>query len=251
MDEKIEVSIQNSLLLKKSMETISEIVQEGSMIFKKDYLEILALNENNVIFTVFRLLSTMFQEYKIEKERKILINFKDLSNIIKNCDDQCKLKLIVEESLLKICIEKQGDQVKEFDITLIGAEIDLPDIPNLDPSVKFVMNSMEFSKAVKDLSFDDVEAIKFTMNEKDFSVESRTNSLKGKVNLTNKIQILKTSDEVQQTDYSFEYLKKFIKAESIVDNVELNFKSDYPLQLNYKSKDKFLLSFILAPRGDD
>ena len=39
-----------------------------------------------------------------------------------------------------------------------------------------------------------------------------------------------------------------INGSKIADEVVINFNKDYPLKLDYKSVDKVLLSFILAPR---
>ena len=62
-----------------------------------------------------------------------------------------------------------------------------------------------------------------------------------------------SSDEVNisaqeaNSKYSLEYLQKMIKATKLVDNVKINFSSDYPLKVDFATP--FIdLSFILAPR---
>ena len=59
------------------------------------------------------------------------------------------------------------------------------------------------------------------------------------------------SDKDVHCRYSMEYLKKFTKADKIVNTVEMSFNDDYPLKIEYKLVDKLLLGFILAPRGED
>jgi DNA polymerase III sliding clamp (beta) subunit (PCNA family) len=48
--------------------------------------------------------------------------------------------------------------------------------------------------------------------------------------------------------YPLDYLKKMIKASKIADSVVVEWGKDYPMKLEFKSKDKCQLSFILAPR---
>ena len=58
------------------------------------------------------------------------------------------------------------------------------------------------------------------------------------------------NDEIR-SKYSVEYLKKMIAGSKIADEVKIQFNKDYPLQLEFKSVDKAMLSFILAPRVDN
>ena len=51
--------------------------------------------------------------------------------------------------------------------------------------------------------------------------------------------------------YSLEYLKKMIAGGKLAEQVSLHFNNDYPMKLEYKVKDRLLLSFILAPRVDN
>ena len=59
------------------------------------------------------------------------------------------------------------------------------------------------------------------------------------------------SDEKFKSKYSLEYLKKMIAGSKIADDVSIYFNKDYPLKLEYKTVDKVMLSFILAPRVEN
>ncbi len=54
-----------------------------------------------------------------------------------------------------------------------------------------------------------------------------------------------------KSKYSIEYLKKMIQAAKLADKVDVNLSTDYPLRLDYKTIDKVMLSFILAPRVEN
>ena len=65
---------------------------------------------------------------------------------------------------------------------------------------------------------------------------------------------VKITTDVQEkikAKYSIEYLKKMIAGGKLAPNVKVMFNKDYPLKLEYKSVDKVMLSFILAPRVEN
>jgi len=57
-----------------------------------------------------------------------------------------------------------------------------------------------------------------------------------------------TSDNEVKSRYPLDYLKKIVKAAKIADSVKLNWGQDYPMKLEFKSKDKCSIFFVLAPR---
>ena len=65
----------------------------------------------------------------------------------------------------------------------------------------------------------------------------------------NKIEVEGTAKI--KAKYSIEYLKKMIGGSKLADEVSIQFNKDYPLKLEYKTIDKVLLSFILAPRVEN
>ena len=108
----MELVLENPSLLKKSMEIISDIVLEATLVFKKDYMEMVALNSNNVVMVVFRLLSTNFDKYELTEEKKISLSLEHLSNVLKRCDDKAKLTMEVKDNA-KLRIVSEGKNKKE------------------------------------------------------------------------------------------------------------------------------------------
>ncbi len=247
----MEVVLENPKLLKKSMEVISELVGEGTFVFKKDYLELVALNSNNVLMVIFRLLKTNFEKYSIEKDIKISLSLENFYEVLKSCDESFRLKLIVDEHKLKIISGDREKNTKEFELSLIEfSDENLQQVPKLDFPVSIVTESQVFTKTIGDLSFIE-KGILFKAKNKDFSVQGKTNSMSGKIELTDNIDISVSGDKEYESSYSMEYLKKFLKCDRIVKEVGINFGHDYPLKIEYKIIDKLLLTFILAPRGED
>ena len=75
--------------------------------------------------------------------------------------------------------------------------------------------------------------------------------MSGRIAFTENVDVSLQEEKDYSCRYSMEYLKKFTKADKLVNTVELSFNNDYPLKIEYKLVDKLLLGFILAPRGED
>ena len=245
----MELILQNPSLLKKSMDIISDLVLEGTFVFKKDYMELVALNSNNVVMVIFRLLSTNFKEYDIKEEKQISLSLEHLNSVLKSCDDKSELSLQVNDNT-KLKIISSGKQKKEFEISLIDFTDDnLQKVPTLTFPTKVITSSSNFTTAINDLSFLE-EGVSFIIKENKFSMQGKTNSMAGKIDFEENTD-LKNDEKDKLCRYSMDYLKKFTKADKIVNTVELSFNNDYPLKIEYKLVDKLLLGFILAPRGED
>ncbi|MDA3855778.1 MAG: proliferating cell nuclear antigen (pcna) [Candidatus Woesearchaeota archaeon] len=247
----MELILENPGLLKKSMEIISDIVLEGTFVFKPDYMELVALNSNNVVMVIFRLLSTNFEKYEIKENFQISLSLEHFSDVLKRCNDKSKLILKVDQDGNKLKIVSEGKNKKEFELSLIDFnDENLQKVPNLDFPLKIVTSSSNFTNSINDLNFLE-NGVSFKIANKKFSIEGKTNSMSGKIDFDEDIDIKTESSKDMHCRYSIEYLKKFIKADKIVNNVEMSFNDDYPLKVEYKLVDKLLLGFILAPRGED
>ena len=75
--------------------------------------------------------------------------------------------------------------------------------------------------------------------------------MSGKIEFSENVDVQIKEEKNFHCRYSMEYLKKFIKADKLVNTVELSFNDDFPLKVEYKLVDKLLLGFILAPRGEE
>ena len=149
----MELILENAKLFKKSMEIISDIVLEGTFVFKQDYMELVALNSNNVVMVIFRLLSTNFEKYEVEEDKQISLSLEHLSQVLKSCDESGKLTLKIDDNG-KLELISEGKNKKEFALSLIEFNDDnLQKIPNLSFPVKIVSSSANFTNAISDLSF--------------------------------------------------------------------------------------------------
>jgi proliferating cell nuclear antigen len=248
----MELILDNPVLFKKSMEVISDLVIEGTFVFKKDYVELVALNSNNVVMIIFKLLKTNFSKYEVAEEKNISLNLEHFTKVLKSCDDKLQLKIVIEnEDKLMIVSGDREKNNKIFELSLLDFSNDnLNKIPTLEFPVKLAIESQDLTKTINDLSFIE-EGVTFKAKEKTFLIEGKSNSMSGKIELDDRVSITTSDDKEYSSRYSMDYLKKFTKCDKIVKECELSFGLEYPLKVDYKLVDKLLLSFILAPRGED
>ena len=119
-----------------------------------------------------------------------------------------------------------------------------------------VLNTYETFSAEEAIEDSDIvaEAVTLVAEPKRFVIEATGDMSNAKIEMKSgegvKIK-LEGSDTKITAKYSIEYLKKIIKGGKLVEKTEINFNKDYPLRITYKEVDKFILSFILAPRVEN
>lgn len=247
----MEIKIKNIQKLKKIIEVVSDLIAEGTFVFKKGYLELVALSSNNVIMVIFKFLSKNFIDYKIKEDVIISLSIQNLYTVLKSCDENLDLKFIIIDNKLKIISGDNKNNRKEFELTLIEfSDENLQKIPKLNFSLKIVSESQIFTKALNDLAFIE-DGVTFKADKKNFSLAGKSSDISGKIDLQDKVKIENKDNKDYYGSYSMEYLKKFTKCDKIVKDVEIEFGQEYPLKIDYKEEDSFVLSFIIAPRNKD
>ena len=125
-------------------------------------------------------------------------------------------------------------------------------IPDLKFPVTINLPSEILNEAVEDV---DVvgESVTFMAEPKKFTINAEGDLSQAKIEVkeSDSVKIKVESNETVKAKYSIEYLKKMITGSKIADEVSIYFNKDYPLKLEYKTVDKVMLSFILAPRVEN
>ena len=235
--------------LKESIAIISELVNEGRFKITSNSIELIAMDPANVAMIVFRLLSTTFTEYKLEKDIEISINLNNLKQILRrsNPNDILSLELGADNKL-KIILK--GNTIRTFSLPIIDSEEREQKIPELKFPVTVSMPSNVLSSSIEDVDVVS-ESVSFLAEPKKFTIQAEGDLSQAKVEIkedeTTKID---AADKVK-AKYSIEYLKKMIGGSKISDSVVVQFSKDYPLRIEYKEVDRMTLSFILAPRVEN
>ena len=233
--------------LKESITIISDLVNEARFKVTPNAIELVAMDPANVAMVIFKLLSSCFTEYDVEKDTEITINLSNLKQVLRRASPKDMLTIELEENRLKITLK--SSTTRTFNLPIIELEEKEQKVPDLKFPVTIKTSSSILNEAIADVDIVG-ESVTFIAEPKKFTLhaEGDLNQAKIEIKEDEATKINTNSDEKVKAKYSIEYLKKMINGSKLSDEVTIQFNKDYPLKLEYKTVDKVMLSFILAPR---
>jgi proliferating cell nuclear antigen len=236
--------------LKESISVISELVNEARFKIGPDGIELVAMDPANVAMVIFKLLSSCFVEYDVNKEFTIAIDLSRLKQVLRRSKPNDVLSLDVEEDKLKIQLKSNTTRV--FSLPIIDLEEKEQKIPQLSFPVTIKTKSEILSSAIEDADIV-AESVSFIAEPNKFSLQAEGDLNKAIIDIKQgeETNIVSDSKEKIKSKYSVEYLKKMMNGSKLADKVTIQFNKDYPLKLEYKEIDKVVISFILAPRVEN
>ena len=235
---------------KDSISIISDLVTEAKFKISTDGLELVAMDPANVAMVVFKLLSSCFTQYELEKPEELAINLNNLKQVLRRTKSDDILTLETEENKLKI--QLKGGTTRSFSIPLIELEDKEQKVPELSFPVAIDTRSSILTESVEDVSVV-AESVTLLAEKNQMVIKAEGDLSKAfiEINSDNDTAIKTESMDKFKAKYSLEYLKKMIAGAKLTDRVTMSFNNDYPLKVEYKCVDKLSLSFILAPRVDN
>ena len=237
--------------LKESINIISDLVNEARFKITPNAIELVAMDPANVAMVVFKLLSSCFTEYDVKKDIEIAINLSNLKQVLRRASQRDMLTLELDSDN-RLKVELRGVTNRTFNLPIIELEEKEQKVPDLKFPVTIHTSSSILNEAVADV---DVvgESVAFIAEPKKFILhaEGDLNQARIEIKEDDVTKVSTSSDEKIKAKYSIEYLKKMINGSKISDEVVIQFNKDYPLKLDYKTVDKVMLSFILAPRVEN
>jgi len=235
--------------LKESITIISDLVNEARFKVSKDCIELVAMDPANVAMVIFKLLSSAFTEYDVKKDVEIAINLSNLKQIMRRAkpNDMLTLELDPENKLI---IQLKGDSVRTFNLPIIELDEKEQKIPDLKFPVTVNISSSILNEAIEDVDVVS-ESVTFSVEGKKFTIHAEGDLSQANIEMKEGDNVKIKAESSAKAKYSVEYLKKMMNGSKIADQVSINFNNDYPLKLEYKTVDKVMLSFILAPRVEN
>lgn len=237
-------------LLKDSISIISDLVSEARFKVTRDGLELAAMDPANVAMVVFKLLSSSFTEYELEKDHEICVNLTSLKQVLRRAGASDFVTLELDENKLKI--QLRGNTTRTFSLPLIDIEEKEQRVPSLSFPLSISTQSSVLTDAISDADIV-AESVQFAADADKFTVAAEGDLSKADIEIKPSEATTIKSDTTARVKakYSIEYLKKIMAGSKLSSDVTLQFNQDYPLKVEYKIVDKLLLSFILAPRVEN
>lgn len=242
------ITLSDTDLLLNSVPIIAEIIDEGVFKVNQNGLSLLSPDRTMVAVVDFQLLSSAFEEFKVESDAELGLNLANLVAVLKRAKAGDKLTLqLGEKNRLEIIMEGNGK--RRFEIPLLDIKTEKPPVEQLNFPGKIELETgiLENGIADADVVSDSVvlEAGPglFKMWAKGDVSSAELELKKGDNGLLNI-----TAQSSVKARYPLEYLKKMVKAAKLSKQALIEFGTDYPMRIEFKAIDKVTLRFVLAPR---
>jgi proliferating cell nuclear antigen len=235
-------------LLKESISIISDLVTETKFRVGKDFVEIIAMDPANVAMVIFRMPSNSFAEYVVSDETVLAMNLASFKQVLRRAKPNDVLTLEKTDNKLKVILKEKN--TRTFYLPLIDLEDKPQKVPQLSAKAVVSLPSSVLSEAIEDVDIVS-ESVTFKADKNSLTVSATGDLKNADVVIDKDDNVSISTEDVEKSKYSIEYLKKMIQGGKLVSNVVLKFSNDYPLTLEFSEKDRLSLSFILAPRVDN
>jgi len=241
-------TLTNIGLLTDSVSTIAEIIDEGIFKLSKDGISLIASDRAMVAVVDFKISSSAFESYEIDKEQTIGLDITNFLSVLKRAGAGDKATFTLQESKLEIVLKNSGK--RRFVLPLLDlSQEEIPAIDQLEFSTKVELSSGIMQSGIADAEVV-ADSVVFDVNAESFCMraEGDISSTQLELEKGDKPLLQIKADGSVKARYPLDYLKKMVKATKIANSVVLEWGQDYPIRISFKSGDKASLSFILAPR---
>lgn len=236
-------------LLKNTIPIISEIIDEALFRIDKNGISMLSPDRAMVAVVDLKILSTAFDEYEASGEEYIGLNLANLSAVLKRIKTGDKLVMEVADQDNRMRMTIKGNGIRTFEIPLLDVKTEKPPIDKLNFTGRLELESSIVEEGISDAEII-TDSVFFEANGDVFRMYARGDISSAQLEVSKKdkgVLELKAEGSIR-AQYPIEYLKKIIKAGKISPQMILEFGTDYPVRMGFKSVDKMELSFVLAPR---
>jgi proliferating cell nuclear antigen len=246
----MKLSLAEPKYIKDSISIISELVNEARFKITSQAIELVAMDPANVAMVVFKLLSSSFVEYNVDKDTEFAINLNNFKQILKRASANDVVTLELEGNKLKITLK--SNSIRTFSLPIIELDEKEQKVPELSFPVEIKMKSEMLTNAIEDVDIIG-DSVSFVAEDKKFKIMAEGDLSDATIEISegDDINIKADMNAKVKAKYSVEYLKKMISGAKIAEHVIIYFNKDYPLRLDYSTIDKVSLSFILAPRVEN
>jgi len=236
--------------LKESISIISELVNEAKFKINKEGIELVAMDPANVAMVIFKLFASSFVEYEVTDEARLSLNLNNLKQVMRRAKPNDMVTLELNDNKLNIILKSKTKRT--FSLPIIDAEQKEQKIPDLNFPLTITTNSDQLLEAIEDVDIIG-ESVSFLGEKDKFTIVAEGDMSKVHIEILSDdtTTITMTVGEKVKARYSVEYLKKMIAAGKLVPTVSIYFNKDYPVKLEYKTVDRLLMTFILAPRVEN
>jgi proliferating cell nuclear antigen PCNA len=238
----------DSSILRDSISTIGELIDEGIFKVTKNGLGLIAADRAMVAVIEFNMPATMFDEFHADKEEIIAVNMTNLVNVLKRLSSNEKLYLELKDNQLEIIMKNSSK--RKFTVPLLDIkQEEIPPINELEFAARAKIKSDTLKSGIEDAEIVS-DSVIFEANKDSFLLKAAGDMSSTELALEKGNDALLEISAIGDVKarYPLDYLKKMIKASKLANEINLRWSKDYPMRMDFTTVDKVSLSFVLAPR---
>lgn len=255
-----EARLAQGSLLKKVLESIKDLLNEGTWDCNSSGMSLQAMDSSHVSLVSLMLRSDGFDTYRCDRNLSMGINLGSMSKILRCAgnDDAITVKAGDNADTVTFMFESpNAEKVSDYEMKLMDLDAEHLGIPETDYSCVIKLPSGEFQRICRDLSqIGESVIICCTKEGVKFSASGDLGT--GNVKLAQTANVDKEEEaviiEMQEAvtlTFALRYLNFFTKATPLSGQVSLSMSPDVPLVVEYKIGDMGYVRYYLAPKIED
>jgi proliferating cell nuclear antigen len=240
------------------VEALRSILVEMSLLFDKDGIRMVAMDNTRTVLVHLRLNADKFEKFEYNHTTPkfvIGVNTDHLYKIVKTATNDDTLSFYVEKNdpnSLGILMENgEKKQVHKYKLNLLDRDEPELQLPDTEFSTRITMPSMDFQKMCRDMTLLSAKTIEITNvgNTLSFSCKghfaSRVTTMGDDV--TDFSVTKKSSTEITSGQFSLPHLVLFTKCTNLCNNMEIHMKNGWFLMIRYVVANLGEIKLCLMP----
>ncbi len=240
------------------IEALRSILVEMSLLFDKDGVRMIAMDNTRTVLVHLRLHAEKFERYQYSHSTPKLIigvNTDHLYRIIRTATNDDTLTLYIDgddANSLGILMENgEKKQVHRYKLNLLDRDEPDLSLPETEFSTRITMPSLDFQKICRDMTLLSAKTVDITNvgNTLTFACKghfaSRT-TVMGDTETEFNIQ-KKSDDEIVSGSFSIPHLVLFTKCTNLCNNLEVHMKNGWFLMIRYVVANLGEIKLCLMP----
>ncbi|KAL3850620.1 hypothetical protein ACJIZ3_012502 [Penstemon smallii] len=238
--------LQGSLLKKKLIDAIKDLVNDANFEFSATGFSLQAMDSSHVALVALFLGSEGFEHYRCDHDISMGMNLHNLSRVLKCAenDEIVTIKADDGSDTVSFMFDENPtqDEIENYPMKRIDIDIERLAIPEVEYHAIVRMPSAEFSRICRDhRSFGDTVMISVTKEGVKFST-------RGNICNPEDAKIIEMKEPVVSLSFDLRYLNSFTKASPLSDTVTLSLSSELPVAVEYKIAQMGYVRYYLAPK---
>ena len=236
--------------IKSLAEAISNLIDEGAFKANKDGIKMRAVDPAHVAMVILNLTPKAFEEYEIDKETVLGIDFEKFNTILRRAGPNEKLEMKIDEGANRLKITIKGISTRSFNLPLIEVSEEELKIPQIDYPAIIKIDASVVREGLKDAeTVSDHVAFEADKNAFYMRASGDAGEVEVKVGKDDEAMVELSAKEPVKSLFSIEYLDDMMKASFATDVVLISLGNNLPAQLELNlGGDAGKIMFLLAPR---